>query len=71
MKATTESAISATIPMQLRCRRQLVKSSSDQGNSNASCSMATTSDMSRRIIHRTCTPKLLPSKDVTTASPLG
>lgn len=56
MKATTESAYSATMPMQVRCRRDLVKSSSDQGNSNASRSIASTSGMSRRIIQRTWIP---------------
>ena len=53
MKATTESAISATMPMQFRCRMHRVKSSSDQGNSKASCSISKTSVMSRRIIQRT------------------
>ena len=52
MNPTTRSSCSATMPMQLRCRRQRMKSSSSQGNSKLSASMARTSGMSRRIIQR-------------------
>ena len=40
--------------MQLRWRKQRIKSSSAHGNSKAAFSMSRTSDMSRRIIHRIC-----------------
>src|SRR5262249_47547825 len=52
---TTFSLASATMPMQFRCRRQRMKSSSYQGNSKQSCSILSTSGMSRRIIQRMCT----------------
>ena len=52
MKPTTWSSSSATMPMQFRWRRQRMKSSSDQGNSKLSFSIAKTSAMSRRIIQR-------------------
>ena len=52
MNPTTWSSCSATMPMQLRCRRHRTKSSSSQGNSKLSASMAMTSGMSRRIIQR-------------------
>src|SRR5579862_1475318 len=52
MKPTTFSPCSATMPMQLRCRRQRRKSSSVQENSKLSCSVWRTSGMSRRIIQR-------------------
>jgi hypothetical protein len=55
--------------MQFRCRRQRVKSSSDQGNSKASRSMVATSGMSRRIIHLTWMPSPLGSNAVTNDSP--
>src|SRR4051812_18409683 len=52
MKPTTFSPCSATMPMQLRWRRQRRKSSSVQENSKLSCSVCRTSGMSRRIIQR-------------------
>ena len=55
MKPTTFSPCSATMPMQLRCRRQRRKSSSVQAYSKLSCSVCRTSGMSRRIIQRICT----------------
>ena len=55
MKPTTFSPCSATMPMQLRCRRQRRKSSSVQEYSKLSCSICKTSGMSRRIIQRICT----------------
>src|SRR5436190_6483447 len=61
MKPTTFSPCSATMPMQLRCRRQRRKSSSVQANSKLSCSVCKTSGMSRRIIQRICTRSCKPS----------
>src|SRR6516225_974449 len=55
MKPTTFSPFSATMPMQLRWRRQRRKSSSVQENSKLSCSVCNTSGISRRIIQRMCT----------------
>src|SRR5215831_5781480 len=55
MKPTTRSSHSATIPMQLRWRKQRRKSFSHQGNSKPSVSIAKTSGISRRIIQRICT----------------
>src|SRR5262245_13141184 len=52
MKPTTFSPCSATMPMQLRWRRQRRKSSSVHAYSKDSCSVCNTSGMSRRIIHR-------------------
>src|SRR5262245_28172316 len=54
MNPTTSLSHSATIPMQLRCRKQRKKSFSHQGNSKLSDSIASTSGMSRRIIQRMC-----------------
>src|SRR5260370_15143717 len=55
MNPTTFSPCSATMAMQLRCRRQRRKSSSVQASSKLSCSVCKTSGMSRRIIQRICT----------------
>src|SRR5258708_16900726 len=55
MKPTTFSPCSATMPIQLRWRRQRRKSSSVQEYSKLSCSVCSTSGMSRRIIQRICT----------------
>lgn len=52
MKPTTTSLSSATIPMQLRCRRARMNSSSDHGNSKLCPSISSTAGISRRIIHR-------------------
>lgn len=55
MNPTTCSAYSATMPMQSRCRKQLMNSSSVHGYSKLADSMSSTAWRSLRINHLICT----------------